>query len=403
MTTVQHIATSRPHGKTFRVARGFTLLELLIAAALSSVLLGVVWHTLATHIRLYEKRGESTTRTQLARAVRYQFLSDIDHLIRTPSAAARDSTTRDSTTRDSTTRDSTTRDTATASLAYGLRGDRHSLEIAILEPVWRPLDGVSPEQTDRAENGQPKQTQLTSPIRLIRYQFVGAPHTKDVLPGSLSQVVVDAIQQEPESGQPTGFSGEEDVLDDAFSAGDISPTNASVPGLLREVHAEPPLPPDHEPAQHRITETFPLDSRPPLAAATEATLADMPAASPVSAANMIVDHVPEIERLEFRYFDGQRWHGHWDSSVSGNLPAAVEMSFEFAQSRPSVRPQRSTRHPTRGGSKDASSPLQPAVTLTPSPTFDSPPQDTGTVFRSLAVLRAPPRPAPPSAAIEEYP
>ncbi|MEE3371190.1 MAG: prepilin-type N-terminal cleavage/methylation domain-containing protein [Planctomycetota bacterium] len=393
MTTAHYIITSRPRGQACRVVRGFTLLELLIAAALSSVLLGVAWHTLATHSRLYEKRNESTERSQLARAIRYQFLSDIDHLIRIPSAA----------TLDTSTLDTSTLDTLPAPLAYGLRGDRHSLEIAILEPAWDRLDSETPGQADHKEARQPEQTRPTSPIRLVRYQFVGAPRGEDILPGSLSQVVADAIQQETKSDQPTVLTAEEHLLDEEFSDHNTSDSNASGPGLLREVHAEQPLDREQQPGQDSTADGLPLDARPPRAVTTQGTLADRPAASTVSSADVNVDHVPEIEHLEFRYFDGQRWHSRWDSSVSGKLPAAVEMSFELARSQPPVRPRESIQQPKRSGGKIARSSHQQTSPRSPFSTLDSPPQDMGAVFRSLAVLRAPPRPTPPTAGIEVEP
>lgn len=34
----------------------------------------------------------------------------------------------------------------------------------------------------------------------------------------------------------------------------------------------------------------------------------------------------------FRYFDGTKWHSSWDSQLSGSLPAAIELSFDFARS-----------------------------------------------------------------------
>ena len=40
------------------------------------------------------------------------------------------------------------------------------------------------------------------------------------------------------------------------------------------------------------------------------------------------DHVPEITKLQFRYFDGLRWQLNWDSGRSGQLPLAIEVRFD---------------------------------------------------------------------------
>ena len=43
------------------------------------------------------------------------------------------------------------------------------------------------------------------------------------------------------------------------------------------------------------------------------------------------DEVPEVEWLEFRYYDGSSWVDSWDSRITGNLPVAVEICFELAE------------------------------------------------------------------------
>ena len=41
------------------------------------------------------------------------------------------------------------------------------------------------------------------------------------------------------------------------------------------------------------------------------------------------DQIPEIQYLNFRYFDGDGWRSVWDSTVSGHLPIAIEVSFDL--------------------------------------------------------------------------
>lgn len=39
----------------------------------------------------------------------------------------------------------------------------------------------------------------------------------------------------------------------------------------------------------------------------------------------VVDEVPEVSSLRFRYFDGRGWRSRWDSQESGRLPVAIEV------------------------------------------------------------------------------
>ena len=382
MTATRYIVTSRPVSNARRASRGFTLLELLIAAALSSVLLAVVWQTLATHSRLYEKRGESTERALVARAIRYQFLSDLDHLVRTPAAARRQSDAPVS---------------QSESLPYGLRGDRHTLELAILEPAWHAAENEIPAAGQRTDFRLPGETRQPSPIRMVRYHFVGATNSDDTIPGSLSQVVVDAIQQEADNGQTAASSSQDQLLDDESTDGDWSESAPPATGLLREVHAEQAVDSTQQSGPHEsIDNTLPQTSQAPTTAAASAPLTDTSLAAAVPSADVIVDHVPEIKHLEFRYFDGQRWHGRWDSSVAGVLPAAVEMSFELARSGPSREGRKPRPQPQHRDGNLARRTQSPATSRAPSHTLDSPTQETNPVFRSLAFIRASRRLTPPS-------
>lgn len=41
------------------------------------------------------------------------------------------------------------------------------------------------------------------------------------------------------------------------------------------------------------------------------------------------DQIPEIQYLNFRFFDGDGWRSVWDSTASGRLPIAIEVSFDL--------------------------------------------------------------------------
>ena len=47
------------------------------------------------------------------------------------------------------------------------------------------------------------------------------------------------------------------------------------------------------------------------------------------------DHLPEVTRLQFRYFDGQAWQLNWHSDTQ--LPRAVEVAFDLDPDAPAAR------------------------------------------------------------------
>ncbi|MBX3414096.1 MAG: hypothetical protein KF708_15520 [Pirellulales bacterium] len=56
---------------------------------------------------------------------------------------------------------------------------------------------------------------------------------------------------------------------------------------------------------------------------------------------------PEVERVAFRYFDGSTWYSSWDSASDGGLPMAVDIAFWLAE------PADEARRPRRAGQRRA--------------------------------------------------
>lgn len=61
---------------------------------------------------------------------------------------------------------------------------------------------------------------------------------------------------------------------------------------------------------------------------------------------------PEVISLQFRYFDGSSWFESWDSSATGRLPMAIEVTigFETPETRASIREKGSSSSPQVGRS-----------------------------------------------------
>ena len=52
------------------------------------------------------------------------------------------------------------------------------------------------------------------------------------------------------------------------------------------------------------------------------------------------DHVPEVSKLRFRYYDGISWRSRWRSSRTGDMPIAVELVFDLDETTNSRNPLR---------------------------------------------------------------
>lgn len=48
----------------------------------------------------------------------------------------------------------------------------------------------------------------------------------------------------------------------------------------------------------------------------------------------MVDQIPEVRAMFFRYFDGSTWVSNWDSSQRGRLPIAIEIGFDLDMTDP---------------------------------------------------------------------
>ena len=348
--------------------RGFTLLELLIATALSSVLLVVVWHTLWVHSRLYERRQRSTEQTQLARALIQQFLSDLDHLVRPAGAGVRAPSIRIQSPADLTVLPS-------PRVIWGLRGDRHSLELAVLETGWEPPTNQT--LSGPAELPLEIEVPTESPLRTIHYRFVGARDNAATVAGSLSAVVDEALTQQSEI--PLGMLTQDPPAAGLIRESRSATASRHIPTVV-ELPAEAlDAPPDALPGAG-LEATASHDSGTP----------NRPSLTSTSA-----DHIPEINWLAFRYFDGQQWLPSWDSELSGDLPVAIELTFDLAPSaksrqqtteefnrQPSVPgvAKQSAKHWTKGRSAAVANSLG-----------GMPQEDPHPAYRSLAVLRPPSR------------
>jgi len=144
-----------------------------------------------------------------------------------------------------------------------------------------------------------------SSYQLITYQWQPAPDLLD--PGA----IVVPVPINP--SQDVGFQATSDPPD-AMIMGDV---DVASNGLVRYVRSWFQVVME---ARHRALTAAP-DQLDPAEVEQPSGLESTPFACQR-------EHVPEVTKLQFRYFDGSRWRLNWNSGSDGILPLAIEVAFD---------------------------------------------------------------------------
>ena len=262
-----------PQGSAPRLRnpQGFTLVELIAALAISLLLVTAVIASLDIYLRLTTAGEESVERQQIARAVLSQMTRDMESIV----FRAPDETTAED-ARSEETDDFAAEpvvevqdpDAAYTSGSLGLVGDSQSLVLH----VSRPSKELSYSSFQQATGTVSRTSDLMS---------------------------VSWFQASPGSAGLAGEVGNLAAAAQPNNAARSSSTAEFTGGLAR-------LEGDRMAIQY----------------------ADV--ASDVQAlAGAAEVLAPEIVSVQFRYFDGQNWVAVWDSTASGALPQAVEVTLGF--------------------------------------------------------------------------
>jgi len=259
--------------------RGFTLVELLIASVLVSVLMLAVWSLFHTWSGLYEKGQHRATQAQLVRSLCDQLAEDLHAAaaVGRPGRAPANP----------------------GNLAVVGAQDWLILEVLRTPDAYRQTLDAGEDSSTRSETA----TIVAPEWQRIIYTF--APAESD------STTDMDA---------PAG--GETDDTAPVEVANPLSnPAGTSRPffGLLRVAVAREYF---DQVAAERGSEFGRPGSAARGRAAGNVSVGEVPGV-------LEQDKVPEVAWLEFRYFDGQAWVGSWDSRSQGQVPVAVEVQFEL--------------------------------------------------------------------------
>jgi len=272
--------------------RGFTLLELVLAAALAAVLMAALWTLLSTYERLFSQGQASVEHSHLVRALVEQISDDLASAI--PDTA-------------------TGLPGAGGSIRrFGLFGTDKTLQVDVLQ--------VTPAQAAAiaTPSREPEALTGTSPqvpeLHTVQY-WLAEPRLQQPRQSKADRSKPQRSKpdrEEPEPREPGA--------------------SAALSGLIRrELDWETPSDEPAAPGLARMPTQPSSGGRrsgfPRAALGTpDPTSIVGPEADPEDSSIL---EVPEVVGLQFRYFDGTGWAGQWNSLERKSLPVAVEVTLEL--------------------------------------------------------------------------
>ena len=248
-------------------ARGFTLVEVLLATGLAAALLLGLWSLFSVYTSLFERGQTKTEQSQLARALLEQLSDDLHGAIQDPIPGVPAETR-----------------TSTPLRRFVLSGSSQQLRLDVLQLT--PLQGNLTPVGDSEQFLREPSAARVPELRTVTYTF-----------------------QEPLVSSDTDIE--------------------SLPGLVRREQdfetpaaTEPGLDPASPLSGRGISPSgIPSGTSPGEAASPDSLGPELVDAS--------IIWVPEVVSLQFRYSDGSGWTSDWNSLSRKSLPVAVEVAIQL--------------------------------------------------------------------------
>lgn len=287
-----------------RTTSGFTLLELLLALAMSVVLFGVLFTALDLYWRFSLTGQEEVTRSQIARSVFNRMSSDIRSTIyrAKPKVSPNDTSTStdssDSTSDNgnSTSGNSVTNNTGTGTASTGQRTGQN-----------QNTSGTGNSGSNSSGSSGSPTTTPTEPMML-----------SDAYSGQALGVFGDETSLVMHVVKPDRLArGTADVTGSQYTASDIKAVGYYLGDSSGSLATMFGLSTGGSPGLTRV-------SADRLSLSLAGANVDL-----VTAATKPELLAPEIESISFSYFDGVEWLSGWDSEVEGRLPNAIGVSITF--------------------------------------------------------------------------
>lgn len=259
----------------------FTLIETIIAMSLMTLLMAIVWTMFSVYTKLESKGVVAAKESALIRSIDRQLRQDLLHTVGIDK------------TRPMTTKDESNPAATRHPINGYLIGTATDLHFVIC------TDSGSADAID--------------PIRVISYE-----------PRSLVEDEFEGADSFP-SEQPGGVRQGVD-----FGPADDNPTPLGIDRRDRSWASFVEARSNDGSDQNLLSTNRPtaLDAD-DLIRVGPSPLLDQEQDQLYLEAEDTTDQIPEIQYLSFRYFDGGGWTSDWDSTASGHLPIAIEVTFDL--------------------------------------------------------------------------
>lgn len=345
---------------------GFTLLELLISCALISTLMLVLWSLFGTYTKLESRSAKVAIELQLTRSLSRQLHSDLEHFVYLPTSqnTSGDQDTaqpspptgvssdletevtaslRDNNPTGNPTSSTvlpgilSTQSAAVLDHSY-LRGTATRLELITRRPYTLDI----PVDVTQVPSGE---TRYATQFSIV-YEWIAEASLTDLL-------ALDPVLQ-PTSGE-TRASSTTDNTSELIEAVPMRLNPNDSVGLTRESKSWLQVSRERFVARNPAagaqttavtTELSTIDSQfPPqstlpsegntLSASQANSIGAETVWAPPAPVPMSREHLPEVTRLQFRYFDGASWQLEWQQT--DRLPRAIEIALDIDPSVPAAR------------------------------------------------------------------
>ena len=335
--------TEKP-GEFNRARQAYTLVEVLIAGVLVTVLMVAVWSMLRTWSSMYEKGQTRTQLAQLVRSLSDQLTEDIQSVV----VPARPRSSRGRSPSNVSTPAAPTQDATSDpdgeidEEADPMAGESEVSSFEVREVAlvggkdWLVLDVVrtpSPWHQSESDSEMEASTEMEPQVYVpdlqrVIYTFLGSDDSQDLFGSEIDEFLDDGettpgLLRLAMAREFVSEMEDQDELGAGLSRGTSLRTSIFEFRdriLMGESYDLSSAITDEEP---EVDEAFvipetdkSLDSRDGLQGVLEQ------------------DFVPEVRWLEFRYFSGSSWSDSWDSSGGKGLPVAVEIRFEIEEVQP---------------------------------------------------------------------
>ena len=297
-----------------RVCRGFTLLELIIATVLMSILMVVTWNLLDIYRNQFERNQVRVERWQLLRSLTDQLSRDLRSCnVRSESESVEE------------TEEGSVGSFVNAGFGNGdevslsQNLDWQSEEISSISEL-----GEVPTDWSRAVVGlEGTTTSLTLDLIVpaaSNPRFRGVDLNRPPVSDFIRRVVYQF--QSPRvairTGYPPGLVRCEWKAEELLALSILSLSESNLYDVLRALRV-PGIPFD-ENAFEQMPEDPEMPTEGPYQSLDQAISTDF---------QQRVDYVPELKQFRLRYFDGRRWSNSWSAEQEKSLPVAVELKMDL--------------------------------------------------------------------------